>query len=180
MAFMSHKSPPKIDIKHAAQLSLQLSGDDVLLNYERIMQETRGLGSENVLKWLVHAQTRHNLTGHQSIWLHVTVATTLPLACQRCLENVDVNVQIDRDFRFVGNETKAEHEDGSSEEDVLVLSPAFDLLALIEDEILMDMPLIPRHDICPVDIKMTVADLAFESTHDAPHPFAALSQLKYP
>jgi len=178
MAFMSHKSPPKIDIRHAAQLSLQLSGDDVLLNYQRIMQETRGLGAENVLKWLVHAQTHHIQTDHQSVWLHVTVATTLPLACQRCLENVDVDVQIDRDFRFVGNETKAEQEDGASEEDVLVLSLAFDLLALIEDEILMGMPLIPRHDICPVDVKMTVADLAFESTHESPNPFAALSQLQ--
>ncbi len=173
-----HQSPPQLDVKHAAQLSLQLSGEDVLLNYKRLMQETCGLGAENALQWSVHAHLRKCLTGRHSVWLHLTATTTLPLSCQRCLESVDIDVHIDRDFRFVGSEAMAEQEDEACEEDVLVWSHAFNVQTLIEDEILMELPLVPRHTTCPVEIKMAVADLECEDIQDHHRPFAVLTQLQ--
>jgi uncharacterized protein len=58
------------------------------------------------------------------------------------------------------------------------LSREFDLAALIEDEVLMDLPLVARHDICPVQIKLAVADANFIDASPPPNPFAVLSQLK--
>jgi len=55
-----------------------------------------------------------------------------------------VNLLVDRDFRFVPDEATAMAEDDEAEEDLLVLSGEFDLLALVEDELLMDLPLVPN------------------------------------
>jgi uncharacterized protein len=78
----------------------------------------------------------------------------------------------------VETEVQAELEDDESLEDVLVASQDFDLASLIEDEVLLDLPLVPRHDVCPVDVKLAVADADFEQQQEKPHPFAALASLK--
>ena len=84
-----------------------------------------------------------------------------------------------RDFRFVASEAIAEQEDEESEEDVLVTSKAFDLLELIEDELLMAAPLVPMHTVCPQPLKLQAVDPEFvELPQDKPNPFAVLQQLK--
>jgi uncharacterized protein len=53
------------------------------------------------------------------------------------------------------------------------------LLNLVEDELLMDMPTSPKHEICPQPVKMAVADAGFDAGEsEKPHPFAALAKLK--
>ena len=173
-----HTSPPRLDIKQFGQSSMQLAGQDLLLNYERLMQETGGLGAQNTLTWSVRGEFQSDHLGHGQVWLHLSVGVTLPLTCQRCLGAVDVPVQIDRSFRFVESEAQAEQEDDESPEDVLVLSRDFDLLALIEDEVLMELPVVPRHDTCPEVIKLTATDADFEDVPAKPNPFAVLAGLK--
>lgn len=60
------------------------------------------------------------------------------------------SLYVDRSFRFVPDEETAELEDDDSDEDVLALSSEFNLLELIEDELLMEVPVVPRHEVCPV------------------------------
>lgn len=173
-----HLSPPKLDVKQAGQLAMHLSGQDLLLNYERLMQETQGLGAQNVLDWSVRGELKPGPAGQPQIWLRLTASVTLPLTCQRCLGAVDVPVKIDRFFRFVESEAQAELEDDESSEDVLVLSQDFDLVGLIEDEVLMDLPVVPRHETCPVAIKLMASDADFEDAPVKPNPFAVLAGLK--
>ncbi len=175
---IEHKHPPKLDVKHAAQSSVQLVGQDKLSNYERLTHETQGLGGENALNWSARAELRVDQAGHESPWLHLTVDVVLPLICQRCLGPVDIAVQVAQDFRFVESETVAEQQDDESEEDVLVISREFDLAELIEDEVLMALPLVPRHETCPVAVKLAAADADFEEASEKPNPFALLAQLK--
>ena len=113
------------------------------------------------------------------IWVHLQADTRLPLVCQRCLLPVDVPVAVDRSFRFVADEATAAAQDDEAEEDLLALSRSFDLLELIEDELLMELPVAPRHEVCPEPVKMSTADAAFDAA--APqkeHPFAVLGRLK--
>jgi len=170
--------PPKLDIKQSAQASLHFEGLDKLSNYERLMQEAQGPSAENALHWSALTEWRADAVGHAVPWLHLTVKTSLPQICQRCLGPVDVQVQIARDFRFVESESAAEQQDDESEEDVLVISRAFDLAVLIEDEVLMDLPLIARHEVCPVAVKLAAVDADFDSPAEKPNPFAVLAQLK--
>jgi uncharacterized protein len=174
----TYQRPPQLDVKHAGQSSQQLAGQDVLANYPRLMAETTGLGAENAVNWTVRCELQPDAKGQPQVWLFLSVATSLPLTCQRCLGPVDVPVQIERAFRFVETEAQAELEDDASPEDVLVLSRDFDLAALIEDEVLMDLPVVPRHDTCPLPVKLTAVDADFEEVLPKPSPFAVLAGLK--
>lgn len=171
-------SPPRLDVKPAGESCVQLAGQDVLQNYQRLMDETQGLGGSNVVDWSVRFETRAGSTGQAQAWLHLQAGLTLPLTCQRCLRAVEVPMQIDRWFKFVETEAQAQAEEDDFSEDVLVLSRDFDLMALIEDEVLMDLPVVPRHEVCPEPVKLVVADADFEAAPAKPNPFAALSQLK--
>jgi uncharacterized protein len=97
------------------------------------------------------------------------------LCCQRCLGPVESDVSFDRWFHFVPDEDQAALLDADSEDEVLALERWLDLQALVEDEMLLALPLVPRHDICPEPLPRPVDDL-----EEAPeeNPFAKLAGLR--
>lgn len=122
---------------------------------------------------------RFDATGHPQVWLHVRGNCSLQLECQRCLRPADMEVAFERDFRFVANEALAAVEDDECEEDVLVFARQFSLIELVEDELLMAMPLVPMHESCPQPPRLAVADPDFDTAGAEPvHPFAVLAGLK--
>ena len=137
------------------------------------------MGADREIRWLARGEQQTDAGGHARVWLHLEAGVSLPLTCQRCLGPADIEVSVVRDFRFVATEEQAEAEDEDAEEDVLVLSRDFDLLALVEDELLMALPLVPRHAVCPGDVKLAAQDADFEAASAAkPNPFAALAGIK--
>jgi uncharacterized protein len=142
------------------------------------MKEAQGLGAENPVNWSVRAWTLVDPSGLSQAWLNVDARLTLPLVCQRCLGAVNEPIHIQRSYRFVESEAQAELEDEESGDDMLAISADFDLAALIEDEVLMDMPVVPRHGVCPVTVKLAAVDADFEAVSVKPNPFAALAVLK--
>ena len=172
-------APNYLDVKAFAQSAGVLDGHDRLSKYERLLQETQWQGAENTLDWSAHGELRADAAAAGQIWLHLKVETRLPLICQRCLRPADTAVLVNRSFRFVSNEDVAQAQDAEAEEDVLALSPEFSLAALIEDEVLMALPLVPRHDLCPVEIKLAAVDPGFEAAlQEQRQPFSVLAQLK--
>lgn len=113
----------------------------------------------------------------QHLWLHVLVNTQVPLTCQRCLQLYHQLVAVDRWFRFVIDEAQALQEDDDVPEDLLVWSPKFNLLELIEDEVLLDLPLIPKHEDC-AHTWQPEPQPALDAAAERPNPFAVLAQLK--
>ena len=177
---MKQESPPKhLDVRAFAHAAGLLAGQDRLSKYERLVQETGGLGAENVLEWSARGELRIDDSGAEQVWLHLTLDTSLPLTCQRCMGPVDIAVRVRQSYRFCESEESAAAQDAEAEEDVLVLSPDFSLVDLIEDEVLMALPLVPRHETCPVALKLTVADPEFDAAlAEKTQPFAALAKLK--
>jgi len=127
------------------------------------------------VQWHVRGEARPIVGGPAEIWLHVAADVRLALCCQRCLGPVFETVGVDSALRFVHGENQAAALDGELEDDVLALERFTDLCALIEDELLLVLPLVPRHDVCPSPLP--VPDDA-PVVDDAPHPFAALAGLK--
>jgi uncharacterized protein len=169
----------RLDVKAFAEEGAQLAGEETLGNHERLMAETAGRGADAELTWSASGELRNALHLNPEIWLRLHARTVLPLTCQRCLGTVEVPVEVERPFRFVQDESVAMAEDDSSEEDLLALSRSFDLIELIEDELLMDMPVAPRHMVCPVPVKLAVADADFEAAEaERENPFALLQGLK--
>lgn len=131
------------------------------------------------IAWQAQSQWRERTGGEPELWLHLRAHAQLPLTCQRCLTPVVQALTVDRWFRFVESEEVAQAQDDDCEEDLLVFEPQFDLLNLLEDEILMELPLVPMHQTCP-DLP-ALADKsrpAADPSDERPHPFAALASLK--
>ena len=169
----------RLDVKGFAEEGAVLQGQEPLREHGRLLAETDGRGASSQVTWTATGELRNPRHVHPEIWLHLEAQAMLPLTCQRCLGPVEVPVAVDRTFRFVPDEEMAAAQDEESEEDVLALSRSFDLLELIEDELLMEMPLAPRHDVCPEQVTMAVADEDFDSAAtQRENPFAVLDKLK--
>jgi uncharacterized protein len=91
---------------------------------------------------------------------------------------VGIELMIEQDFRFVADEATALAEDDASEEDLLVLEDSFDLMALVEDELLMSLPLVPMHPTCLSEQAPTSKEEAAILAEAKPNPFAVLASLK--
>jgi uncharacterized protein len=170
---------PSFDVRAFAQAAGTRSGHDLLQKYERLAQEASAPNADLAVNWSAQGELRPVPGGTPEIWLHMQADTCLPLTCQRCLTPVEVSLEVERSFRFVADEATAAAMDDDAEEDLLALDQDFDLAMLVEDELLMELPLVPRHDTCPVEIPLEVADPGFEAAMAAkPKPFAALAQLR--
>ena len=169
----------RLDVKGFAEDGGTISGEQPVQKHERLMAETQGRGAELPVTWLATGELRNAGHVHPEVWLHLNADAVLPLTCQRCLGPVEVAVSVERSFRFVPDEDMAAAQDEESEEDVLALSRSFDLVELVEDELLMELPLAPRHEICPEPVKLAVADAELEgSSSRRENPFAMLGKLK--
>jgi uncharacterized protein len=73
----------------------------------------------------------------------------LSVCCQRCLEGIVYPIKVRSVLEFVKDEeelTQEEIEDDAR--DFLPPQSEFDVVALIEDEIILDLPSAPRHESC--------------------------------
>lgn len=156
-----------------------LTGETAVSTFERLGSELAEPAADARVTWEATGERRAGADGALAPWLHLRVAATLPFVCQRCLTPVQLPLTVDRAFRFAADEETAALEDEVSDEDVLVAARDFDLLALIEDELLMEVPVTPRHEVCPVPVQLSVADPGFEEAEEAAaNPFAALDALR--
>lgn len=172
-------SVTRLDVKAFAQAGISLAGHESLLKYERLAHEAQGLHPDLLVDWRAQGEIRPQPGGAPQVWLHLRVHGTFPMRCQRCLHSVDVPLDVERSFRFVPDEATAEALDDECEEDVLVLSREFDLHTLIEDELLMALPMVPMHDTCPQAVPLSAGESDFEAANaHKPNPFAALASLR--
>jgi len=115
--------------------------------------------------------------GEPELWLRLHARATVTLQCQRCLKAVTHDLLVDRRFRFVRGEEEAEKLDEELEDDVLALLPRLDLQELVEDELILALPVVARHGgDCPQPLPLPMDDLTVEGA--ASNPFAALAALK--
>ncbi len=169
----------RLDLQSFADERATLAGHAPLRELPRLLAETEGRRPESPVNWSAHGELRNPHHVQPEIWLHLNSSAILALTCQRCLGEVDVPVSVERSFRFVPDEEMAAAQDEQSQEDVLAMSRSFDLIELVEDELLMELPLAPRHESCPVPVKLAVADEDFESASALRHnPFALLGKPK--
>lgn len=107
--------------------------------------------------------------------LELTVAGSVNLICQRCLEVFPLALDARTAIVLAGSEEEADEvEDGLEPDDpteVIVGEKGMNVLVLVEDEVLLTLPLSPRHDVCPA------TDVSFGTdAHES--PFAVLKNLK--
>ena len=170
--------PQRLNLQALAQDGQPWSEVTPLKDLQRLADEAQDLGPDTAVPWQARAELRPQTGAEDQVWLHLSAHTAVPLTCQRCMAAVSTALEVDQWYRFVESEEVAMAEDDESEEDLLVMVPQFDLLALLEDELLMALPLVPMHETCPVTPVFSAVDPAVEASEAKPNPFAVLCQLK--
>jgi uncharacterized protein len=177
----------RLNVKAFAREGLSSQGQLSLDQFARLAElalspvdsSLQDSGQPTQVSWALQGELVLVSGGDSQIWMHLKAEVDLPMQCQRCLGPVKLAVKADASFRFVSDEATAEAEDDESEEDLLVLTPELNVLELIEDELIMSAPIVPKHEKCPILVPMSAVDEAFEEALEArPNPFAALAQLK--
>lgn len=107
--------------------------------------------------------------GHDALVLQVK--GELAMTCQRCLEPVRIAIDSSRRIIFAANAEALETQYEADDSDVVDLEDEVDVAVLIEDEVLLSLPLAPMH--APGACKPSEAPLPTQ----AQSPFAALAQL---
>lgn len=132
------------------------------------------------VQWHLQGERVAVPVGEPERWLRLKASTAAWLTCQRCLQPFEVPLAVDRRIRFVRDEAQAEALDAESEDDVLAVPRWLDARELIEDELLLALPLVPRHEQCPQALPMSVEADEPDSAapEERPNPFAVLKALK--
>lgn len=174
--------PQRLDMERFARDAGELQGRWLLTALPRLAESqvdgTAPAGWE--VLWEAQGQRFERVGAPAEVWLHLGARATVRLECQRCLRPVDVMLEVDRSFRFVRDEREAAELDAQVEEDILVLGRSLDLQELVEDELILALPLVPRHADCrhPGQAGAEPLRSAQEPAPGRPHPFAALAALK--
>jgi uncharacterized protein len=117
-------------------------------SFTRLMQEIpQGQHHDSVnIDWECLSWVDVLPTGHEQYRLKIQAKTTIPLVCQRCLDDYLQNVEVNSQFVLLN--TQAEVDDfplENDDEDALLNSYEFNLFELIEDELLLSLPIVPKH-----------------------------------
>ena len=156
--------PTLINNIEFAEKNLEMAGQIEASSCERLL-ELLNVFSEN------GADIRYKLIGaakkQQLPNLHLSIDAKLPVLCQRCLAPMQLDFALAFDY-VISAEAPAETEEGD-EVDWLEASPNMNLNELIEDELLIAMPIAPKHE-------NGCAPITTQSG-EKPNPFAALKTL---
>lgn len=155
----SHRHDPlRLDVAAFAADGAQLAGvwpGDSLARLADLQVPPQDLGFADVA-WQVRGERRAKTASEAELWLAIQVEAPVWLSCQRCLQPLAVDLALDRRLRFVHGESQAAALDAESDDDVLALSRSLDLRELVEDELLLGLPLVPRHDHCPQPLPVPI------------------------
>ena len=168
--------PSKLDVEALAKAGASLDGTWPVAELERLATSTAAGAESGAVTWSARGEHRAVRGSEPQVWLHLSADTQVMLECQRCLQPVAAEVHAERSFLFVQGENAAAELDADSEDDVLALTRALDLRALVEDELLLELPLVPRHEVCPEPLP--VVDEEPLDVEEKPNPFAVLASLK--
>ncbi|MBI3383029.1 MAG: DUF177 domain-containing protein [Aquabacterium sp.] len=190
-------APRKLDIGAFIESGETMEGALPLTDLPRLAQELAkdaNVAGLPLVSWSATGRQVPQRVGGPQLWLDLKAEGEMAMECQRCLHAVSLPMSVDHSIRFVKDEAAAAELDADSDDDVLALSRQFDLMALIEDELIMALPIVPRHDQCPTDVVslMTAesealppgaepepaADGQATTASGRPNPFAVLASLK--
>lgn len=165
---MSGRIPAHIDPFRFADLDNRLSGRVPITELSRLCQ--------------VSNKTDGSLQLHMSfskgdsglVIMQGNISGKLILACQRCMEPMGYDVDLESRFYFSRPELRQHDIDDA---DVIVVEDELDLYALIEDEVLLSLPMITMHiaEECLATDLMAKKD---ETKLQKPNPFAVLKNIK--
>jgi len=170
---MPQKMPIEIDPLRLAQNGLQLTGQIAIKEMPRLLQSL--VSNEG----MVDVDIVFDVDEINTPFMRGQFATMVAMTCERCMKAVKVDLKVNCLLAMVTNERKigglAEQYDPwliEGNDDVLLSS-------VIEDELILALPLVPRHDeACLAASEWSSADEMVAEAETKVSPFAVLATLK--
>ncbi len=164
-----------VDTSQLARLGQKQQGEAPLAQFDRLLD---GLPdqAERMVSWTLVGET----DSLQRRYLTLRAEAVVTMECQRCLSAFDLPLLAESRLQLV--ETEAEIQDEETVEDdpeapdQIVGSPFFDVQSLVEDELILALPYVPMHEVCPSLPKELESSEGGDT--DRPSPFAVLAKLK--
>ena len=163
----------RVDLRELARRGAVLDGSFALASMSRLASALSEPAGVARVRWSLRAQLGAQPGGGAQPVAELEVDAEVPLQCQRCLATVRVPVVDRARFRLVDVEPELNAEELEAEDEALCAAAPVDLHELVEDQLLLALPLVPMHDSCPQPLAAPAG-----GTVATPSPFAALARLK--
>ena len=175
MTEQSVTMPQRISFDRWADIGFKWQGVVPVSAFERLSSQIHVANSKDL------QITLHLAKDEDIAWLSFDVKAVLSVSCQRCLDELSVDVSGSYRMAILENEHKISYLQSIDETADYVLldevcmgvQKMLPVADLLEDELLLAMPLSPRHDDCQMLIEN-----ADEKGEPSDNPFAVLQTLK--
>jgi len=172
-ALMFLTLPHALDPFQAAEKQARFQGQLPLARLERVAAESQQVEGETVtvdLEFSRDARGRACVNGE--------LATRILTTCQRCLQPLWLELQARTHLHLLRREGQAD-EDDTEFEPLVVDEAGLDLLQLVDEELLLNLPLVATHPEgeCSLALPEEEPDIVAEET-PRDNPFAILAALK--
>jgi len=163
---MSHHNASIADPFEFARRGAVLEAEAPAGGFTRLLDQLRPSGTDHSVKYRIEGESRDDKE-----FLVVQLEADVVLGCQRCLGDVVCPVESRTRLLLVREGDELPDEDLSEDDfDPIHAHRNLDVLALVEDELLLSLPLSPMHEECEVS--------SGEQQDDLVSPFAVLGKLK--
>jgi len=175
---MTRNPPLQADVFALARERREIAGELPLAALPRLAESL--LSTDGALRYRIRGEVDDR--GRPGAAMHLVAR--LPMECQRCGGPVDIDLRRDARFRFVADEAQLGAEpDDDDDVDVIVGSQRMELVPWIEDEAILSLPLVPRHEAGDPQCRPAVplsATAGEPASAEAvrPNPFSVLAGLK--
>jgi uncharacterized protein len=159
-----------IDAFEFCRLDERREGDIPVADLGRVSEDTADKSGS--IAWSL--QGGRDSHGHPRLTL--SVSGQVKLMCQRCLTPFSFDVDSETMLVLAQDEASVDAMEALVDDesiDVIAGSHAMNAVELIEDEVLLSLPLSPKHDVCPDQEALEALKKAEKES-----PFAALKNLK--
>ncbi|KMQ81155.1 hypothetical protein BPMI_01796c [Candidatus Burkholderia pumila] len=185
-----------LDLYDFAKSSRQAAGELRVSQMPRMLAEVPADAPDRdtMFTWQGKGSTQPELqddgTDALQPYLRLAVHGSVWLTCQHCLKPYSQHLDIDATYRIVATEEEVdEYPLDNDEVEVIVGSRQFDFVDLIEEELLLSLPFVPKHNACPEVHESLLSDTDEDGLGEAdkgdapdkagkPNPFAVLEKLK--
>lgn len=147
----------------------------------RVAEEASTIVAGDGFHWTVSTHFEESPGSEPHQILDLGLKGRLHLICQRCLQDCAVDLDEKRRFILVKTEDEADAcPIDDEEQDPLVISQQYNLLETIEDEVLLSLPLIPKHpeSFCEPHASTFGYEEVDEASNERENPFNILKNMK--
>lgn len=174
---MQKQMPETLNFVHQVELNRTIEGEYPLASLERLQEvlvtKEGSTNSFNEAKVKAKIEFCHSV-GFATV--KGNVSAKLPVECQRCLQPMEIDVEGRFKFALISDEEEAELLPDEFEP-YLLEGEEQSVIDLVEDELLLSLPMVTMHDNACSEI-MTQQQEEIAAQKKAAHPFAALQSLK--